>query len=43
VPDLHLIYTWIGNMVVSADPVGVTPLFTGQPRVLPEMGGEEAG
>ena len=36
-PDVALTYHWLGNMVTSAEPAGITPLFTGNPRVLPPL------
>ena len=41
-PDLQMIFAWLGNMVVSADPPAEhTPLFTGAPRQLPPAPPEE--
>lgn len=37
-PDLVMTFSWLGNMVIKALPEPTkTPLFTGKPRVLPEV------
>ena len=37
-PNLVMTFQWLGNMVVAADPPPTkTPLFTGRPRVLPQV------